>query len=101
MDQAVQLRDRHPPAAVGGPRQPPGERRDQPQGQPHLLPGQFSSHCNTSRLSLSLSHTHTKLAITKTLTHSGDDDGTIIIIIDQIANINYFCSEADKFLILF
>jgi hypothetical protein len=43
MDQAVQLRDRHPPAAVGGPRQPPGEGRDQPQGQPHLLPGQFTS----------------------------------------------------------
>jgi hypothetical protein len=49
--QAVQLRDRHPPAAVGGPRQPPaGEGRDQPQGQPYLLPGQLSPHAaSTSR----------------------------------------------------
>jgi hypothetical protein len=37
--QAVQLRNRHPPSAVGGPGQPAGEDGDQPQGQPHLLPG--------------------------------------------------------------
>lgn len=35
--QVVQLRDRHPPATVRGPRHPRGEERDQPQGQPYLF----------------------------------------------------------------
>jgi hypothetical protein len=35
--QVVQLRDRHPPTAVTGPRHPRGEGRDQPQGQPYLF----------------------------------------------------------------